>query len=545
MNQRSLAVLALAAWCSCPGASAGTAETISGQIRAEATRSNDDAVFVRMTAPGQVMAHEVFAVTITMRNTGGQTWEGWPIRLRSINPTNNLTWGTDYLLIAQGTAVKSGDEYTFRSNLRAPGRLGPASFQWQICRDGAVWLGQPTPARTIDVVARPATAAARTEAPPRKAVDKPILQSADLDYVGSFKPPRTVQQARGAFSESGLALRAMPDGRDRLLMNYTHPSQVLFEIEIPELVKVESGRHSELKAAGIKRIWGPVAIPQSGEETLSPNGGFVWIEATRTLLWTWYHGYKTGEAPPVLGATRLGDDGQATCFGPWRVSVHGNLYKSYWGGVIQLPAAFADQYTGGQTLALGFGGYYSICAAASRGPALGAIPDPDPTQVSVPVTPLLHYPHHAPAPRDGDYFNANCGFWNEQPSSPDHGNWSYDDCCRAGVFVETPGGHAYVAFVRLGTGRLGYDFGAITSAGTAEYWYFYNPADLGEAATGRRQPWQITPASMTKVKYPLGRTVTGVCFDPVKRLLYVCVNWAYPEGRESYPVIHAYRVKPA
>ena len=28
-------------------------------------------------------AHEVFAVTITLRNTGTQAWEGWPIRLRS------------------------------------------------------------------------------------------------------------------------------------------------------------------------------------------------------------------------------------------------------------------------------------------------------------------------------------------------------------------------------------------------------------------------------------------------------------------------------
>jgi hypothetical protein len=153
---------------------------------------------------------------------------------------------------------------------------------------------------------------------------------------------------------------------------------------------------------------------------------------------------------------------------------------------------------------------------------------------------MLCHPHDAPAPRDGDYFNANCGFWSEQPAGPDRGTWTYDDRCRAGAFIDTAAGHAYVAFVRLATGRLGYDFGTITSAGASQYWYFYDPRDLGEAAGGKRRPSETRPSSMARVDYPLGRAVTGACFDPGARRLYLCVSWAYPEGRESYPVIHAY-----
>jgi hypothetical protein len=97
-----------------------------------------------------------------------------------------------------------------------------------------------------------------------------------------------------------------------------------------------------------------------------------------------------------------------------------------------------------------------------------------------------------------------------------------------------------VAFVRLGTGRLGYDFGTITSAGTAEYWYCYDPEDLGAAAGGQKTPWQIVPSSITRVHYPLGRTVTGACFDSRTGRLYLCVSWAYPDGLESFPVIHVY-----
>jgi hypothetical protein len=409
--------------------------------------------------------------------------------------------------------------------------------------DAAGWFGQTSPARAIELVSRPREAGAPALAASPAPAGKRVLKVTDFEYAGSFKPPKTVNEARGAFSESGLALRSMPDGRDRLFMNYTHPVQVLFEVEIPELVKADRGPHGDLRFADLKRTWGPLKLAIPGEETLSPNGGFVWREATRTLIWTWYHGYKTGEAPPVLGATRLSDDGQVASFGPWRVTAPGGLYKSYWGGVIALPQAFAAEFTEGKPLALGFGGYYSICAAASRGPALGAVPEPDPEQPSVPVTPLLCHPHDSPARRDGEYFNANCGFWGDQPRDLEHGTWTYDDRCRAGVFIETPAGEAYLAFVRLGTGRLGYDFGAITSAGSSEYWYIYNPRELGEAAAGRRKPWSIAPASTAKVTYPLGRTVTGACFDPKKRMLYVCVTWAYPEGREHYPVIHAYRTR--
>jgi hypothetical protein len=499
-----------------------------------------DAAFVGLAAPERVTAYEVFPVTITLRNTGLDPWEGGAIRLRAVNPPNDRTWGTDYILIAQGTAVRSGQEYTFRSHLKAPADPGKVNFRWQVCKDGEKWFGEVTPAKVIEVVAGQSTAH-KTIVPQEKTRNgNQVLDFDDFKYLGSFKPPKVVNDARGAFSESGLALRPMPDGRDRLFVNYTHPAQVLFEIEIPELVKVQDGQHADLKTAEVKKIWGSLKIPRAGQETLSPNGGFVWSEERKTLFWTWYHGYKTGEAPPVLGATRLSDDGTLSHSGPWHVTAPGGLYKSYWGGVLTLPRAFADQYTGGKSLALGFGGYYSICGPASRGPALGAIAEPSAGQTSVPVTALLYHPHETPAPRDGDYFNANCGFWSDQPAGPERGVWTYDDWCRAGAFVETKTGQAYVAFVRLGTGRLGYDFGTITSAGAAEYWYCYDPRDLGAAAGGRKPPWQITPSSMTRVHYPLGRTVTGACFDSRTGRLYLCVSWAYPDGLESFPVIHVY-----
>jgi len=514
-------------------------------IGGEQARPDYDAAFVRITVPDRVTAHGVFSVAITMRNTGAKPWGGRPIRLRPVGPQNHLKWGTSYVLIAQGTSVKPDEEYTFRSRLKAPAAAGRAGFQWQVCKDGKTWFGETTPARVIEVTPRPVETPTKPKAPEGVPGGRKVLTSEDLEYVGSFKAPRTVGKARGAFSESGLALRPMADGTHRMFMNYTHPTQVLFEIVIPPLAKAEEGKHTGLETAEVKKVWGSLKIPKPGEQAIHPNGGFAWIEDRQTLVWTWYHGYKTGKAPPVLGATRLSADGKMTHYGPWRISSPSGLYKSYWGGVVALPRAFADQYTGGRTLALGFGGYYSICAPASRGPALGAIAEPDPAKATVAVTEMLHHPGKSPAPRDGDYFNANCGYWGDQPETPERGAWTYDDSCRAGAFIDAPAGHAYVAFVRLGTGRLGYDFGRITSAGTSQYWYFYDPSHLGEGAMGRRKPREIVPASMAKVRYPLGRTVTGACYDAQARRLYLCVTWAYPNGRESYPAIHVYRVRQA
>ena len=48
---------------------------------------------------------------------------------------------------------------------------------------------------------------------------------------------------------------------------------------------------------------------------------------------------------------------------------------------------------------------------------------------------------------------------------------------------------------------------------------------------------------MAKVTYPLGRSVTGACYDAATRRLYLCTNYAYARGRERYPIVHVYGVK--
>ena len=193
-------------------------------------------------------------------------------------------------------------------------------------------------------------------------------------------------------------------------------------------------------------------------------------------------------------------------------------------------------------MALGFGGYYSICAGCSRGPALAAIARPDPNRDELDVAELLCYPDPAAAPRDGDYFYGLGNIWYDVPKGPDQGSWTMDDWCRSGVLIDLPEKHGYIAFVKLANGRIGYDYGAIGASG--------EPATGGTSTArrtwgtwrrDRRSRGRLVPCSITRVRYPgegeqilqpaqeegeahasgLVPPVVGSCFDEGESLLYV------------------------
>ena len=497
-----------------------------------------DALFVRMEIPQKVMADEVFPVTITMKNTGTADW-AQGVCLYDCNSGGKKLWGTDYIILGQGRLIRSGQEAAFRSYLRAPPAPGKHAFQWRAGKRGKPF-GEPTEKRIVLVTARPAEAEpTRTEPTTRPAGSKRVLAMSDFEYVGSFKPPAIVKPARAAFSEVGMTLLPPAGGARRMLLNYTHPGQVLFEIEIPALVDATRHPHTKLAEAAVGKVWGGVRVGRKGDQAVSPNGGICWDQAAGRLYWTSYHGYWTGPSWPLLGATRLGGDGGMTHLGPWRVS--SRLFKGFWGGVTTLPKDFAAKHTRGRRLALGFGGYYSICAAASRGPALGAIPEPDPAQPKLDVLEMLLHPDKHPAERDGDYFTTTGSWWGSQPTSRRKGDWAMNDFCAAGAFVDTPDAHAYIAFASLATGRIGYDYGAITSAGRSQCWFTDDPADLARVAAGQAKPWAARPARV-KIRYPLGHGVTDTAYDPAEKRLYIVTRNAYSRGREQYPVVHVYRV---
>jgi hypothetical protein len=244
-------------------------------------------------------------------------------------------------------------------------------------------------------------------------------------------------------------------------------------------------------------------------------------------------------------ATRLNMDGTKENVSYWHVPGDKGKYKSWWAGVTRLSKEFADTYTGGRDMAVGFGGYYSICGSASRGPAIGAIAKPGGTTGStLDLVPMMTYADPAASIRNGRYLPV-VGYWDEPfPASPWEGWWTYNDICHAGVFIDLPDKKGYLAFVELVVGRIGYDYGGYNTDGHEEDgWYFYSLDDLGQAALGNIVPDSIKPKSMATVTYPLGGgPVQGACFDEEERMMYLYTQWSLDNGR---PIVHAYRIKEA
>ncbi|QSQ13876.1 S8 family serine peptidase [Myxococcus landrumensis] len=92
-----------------------------------------NATFVRQTVPESVPMGRPFEVSITMRNTGTETWTPASYaRLGSQNPENNTTWGAAALNLPIGASVPRGQEYTFTATLTAPGTPGLYNFRWRM-----------------------------------------------------------------------------------------------------------------------------------------------------------------------------------------------------------------------------------------------------------------------------------------------------------------------------------------------------------------------------------------------------------------------------
>jgi hypothetical protein len=102
--------------------------------------------------PSSLTPGQTFSVTATVRNTGNVSWAaGAGYALGSQSPQDNSKWGTGRIPLPGPVAF--GDQVTFAFSLTAPNTGGSHTFQWRMLQEGVQWFGEPTPVRTITVVA--------------------------------------------------------------------------------------------------------------------------------------------------------------------------------------------------------------------------------------------------------------------------------------------------------------------------------------------------------------------------------------------------------
>ncbi len=472
------------------------------------------------------------------------------VTLVSKGPDANNQWGTYFINKGQGDTVAPGQSYTFSAVLRAPHTPGDYTFRWQLRNyygwGGGQLPGIPTKSFFGDIATISSIhVTQRAETPPSsKQPTSGVLSFSDLEYRGSFLTPG-LSGHDDKYCNSGLTLRKVAGQTHLLLMAGTYDSY-LYEMSIPPATPIVGGSTAALATASLIRNWGKIEYGTINGETVYPNCGFWFDNDASLLYWNHYGEYFTGgpEVFPQLAATRLNADGTTANVHAWHIPDDATPYKSYWSGVTKLSADFAAAYTGGRDMAVGFGGVFCICSTASRGPSLGAIARPNPAANNMDLLPLVNYPENVSAcPRDGNYFS-NIGYWITRAPNPWTGAWSAYDVCKSGIFIDLPDKKGYVAFGYLATGRIGYDYGGYNIDGHYEQcWFFYNTADLGAAAQGRKAASSVMPDTYTNVELPRsGETITGSCFDEPTRLLYLYQKFATEQNK---PVIHVYYVRPS
>jgi hypothetical protein len=499
-----------------------------GEIVPEPVSPDWDADYVSQIVPTTLETDQVFSASITFRNTGEKQWgmlsgQQYPPTLMATGDA----WGTDFIILGQGRFIDKGVEAAFPSSLRAPSIPGAYRFKWRLSHHEVGLYGDESPETIITVV--PSTVPAPTPLPTPTPDDegrRPLMPE-DLQYIGSIRLPRGVGVGGAGYSETGLCLGEP----GRLLVNYNHPGQSLFEINIPEPVPYNGTNIGAIPVATVTKQWGGVH-----GDGIGPMGSIFYKDGK--LHWSWYHGYWTGGSIPCFGMTQLNPDGTWQHIKTWMVPNQ----KWYWGGAILLPESFANKYLQGRRTGLGFGAYYSIVASASRGAALGVFNEPDVTKTSLEIyRNLLGYPPPEAAVRKGDCFFTGINYWNDQPTSMERGKWGAEDYCRAGVMIHLPDVAGFIAFPRMGLGRIGYDYGSHTSAGTVTDWYFYQPHEMATVG-GPLIPYAIT-RSLNPPGVNYTSMVTSAFIDEATRRVYVLRNKAYQVGTELDPLIDVYHVR--
>ena len=103
----------------------------------------DDATFVSCSVPTGVTTGHTFTATITMNNSGNTIWTNTgakPYRLGSVNPSNNVTWGTNRINLTS-SPINPGQNATFTLTGTAPIAGGTYAFSWRMLREPTNWFG--------------------------------------------------------------------------------------------------------------------------------------------------------------------------------------------------------------------------------------------------------------------------------------------------------------------------------------------------------------------------------------------------------------------
>jgi hypothetical protein len=111
--------------------------------------AGNNASFVSQMVPTVMYAGRPYTVSVTMRNTGGTTWQTNSWKLGAENPRDNGIWGVNR--VAMDNPVAPNETVTFEFVITAPSTPGTYNFQRRMLQEGYQWFGAFTPNLVVTV----------------------------------------------------------------------------------------------------------------------------------------------------------------------------------------------------------------------------------------------------------------------------------------------------------------------------------------------------------------------------------------------------------
>ena len=381
-----------------------------------------------------------------------------------------------------------------------------------------------------------------------------MVSGAQIRYEGSALLPQTAVGSSTGFQVGLLAVRKVDGGLRFFNDTHIYTKGALYEFRVGHFSQASPFPSVEVlrdwpDIYGSKRLDGSNVPYSSGP----PVNGLLWDPVKQGLWWAYGEPYNTvNRDAPSVGFTEfhVGDSIAATT--PLRLHEAGQANHWTRGCIVLIPQRYVD-LLGGRRLGAGCGGYYSIIAGGSWGPALTAFDPERPSDHAV----LLGYPVSSDqrVVRPGDYFlsdtaGSGSGWMGRNPSG-NQGTWTGADeiggegGAGAVLFTDSALGRGVLFWASQGTGRIGYDSGSITAASRKNRLYIYDPEKLLAVYRGQLDR-ALSPESVVDWPSPPGfleGRVGGIAQDPDDpAVFYMVQTAAYQNGVEMYPVIHRYRL---
>jgi len=191
---------------------------------------------------------------------------------------------------------------------------------------------------------------------------KPVVNQSSFTYLGSFALPQSANGYSTAFSYGGLTYRYVNGKLQFFTTSHVNSGGLVYEFNGPGLrhrpLQPPAGPGGEqlggcLHGAEIRpelrRIYDPVRRRPDVRALLRPELEPTVLELRRLVQ----RSLPKHDQPGLLDAERL-YPASATGMGAWSLADRPEKFDR--GGVTAIPQWFADRFTGGATLGVGFGG---------------------------------------------------------------------------------------------------------------------------------------------------------------------------------------------